>query len=836
MSGRSVEARHSAWGLAALVGVAGACLMGIELVGAMTIAPYFGSNVFVWGSVISVFMGALSLGYVLGGRVADREPEPSCLAVLVILAGVLVMVAPALTPLVCGALLGIELGPVLNPLLPLAAVLLIYFVPSVLLGMTLPIAVRVASTTLSSVGRVVGKLYALNALGSVAGALVSAFLLDPLFEKGAILFGCGAVLVLVGGLYAWTERALRVRFGRRGVVRREAAGGPGPVAGLRPLVFTCGMVLMSLEVIGGAEIAPYFGSNIYVWGSVITVFLVALTVGYRAGGRLADRRPEMMWLSTLVVAGGILTLAVPIIAPGICSLFMGAASGSRVNVFRPLFVSVLIFFVPTALFAMVAPFAVRLSTRQVGGVGGVAGKLYALSTFGNVVGVLLTTFVLISAIGKTHLFELGGAAAVVMAVVALLLNNRARGEARQPWLVSGLLVVAVVALALCPKPALVPLVDRNEKELGRVASLDGHGDWRLVETEYWRAIPTEEGVERRSFTYHSLRRLREERESPYHHIAVIENVRPDATVIGAAALEGGWVGTRSGEKFKVNLSGFRGNRRDLRFDQYVESSVRLDAAARSRIPNTSGTTYSDLLHLPLLFHHQARDVLIIGGGGGIVPMSFRLSYPKLVIDVVEIDPVVVAVAVEWFGLEQDEQLRVHVQDGRMFVHNTRQQFDLILLDAYTAGGRIPFHLTTREFLGQIKSRLRPTGVVLMNVISAVDGPASKLFRAEYKTFKQVFGVEHVYVFPKAFEGWEASDSTNVMLIATGAGHAQRLTYDRVQDLAEELVEDGTVKMSSVPKYAADMMSKGALGRVRQDDVPVLRDNYAPVDLWAVEID
>ena len=828
--------RRSAFGLGLLVFVVGACLMCVEIIGAMTIAPYFGSNVYVWGSVIAVFMGALSLGYALGGKLADRNPGPGVLSVLMLAAGVLVALAPVIGPPVCRTLLRADLGTALNPLLPLVAVALIYFLPSMLLGMIAPIAVRIASTALSSVGRVVGRLYALNTLGSVAGALVSTFVFAIVFGNRSILFGCGAVLALVGAVCFRLNRGMA---GAGAAAEKRAAGGETkPVPGLRPLVFGCGVVLMGLQVIGGAQIAPYFGSSVFVWGSVITVFLGALALGYWGGGKLADRWPSMMALATVVVAAGIATLLIPLIAPLVCEAFAGLALGAGLNVLRPLFASAVLYFVPIGLFAMVAPFAVRLSTGRIGAVGGVAGRLYALSTLGNMVGVLLTTFVLISAIGKTHLLELGGLGVVVVAVAAVFLNNRATEGKRQPVLVSALMIIAVVALALVSKPSLVPLLSEDERSVGRVAATDG-GDWHLIEIGQYEYG----GDHDKYMTYHFLRRVRAERESPYHHIAVIEEATIDEAVLGKTVFKEGAVTTRDGRKIPVTPTPPRQGHscRDLKFDQYVESSVLLDDKARGiRAPYTSGTTYSDMLHLPFLFSRRLRDVLIVGGGGGVVPMMFKKHYAdqKISIDVVEIDPVVFDVAQKWFGLQTDENLRVHVQDGRMFVHNSRDTYDLIVLDAYTAGGRIPFHLTTREFLTEVRDHLRPGGVVLMNVISAVEGRQSALFRAEYRTFRAVFGTEHVYVFPKISYagGPNAGTSTNVMLIATGPDHRTRLRRDEVVKRARDGIARNELKIASLVEYAGKMLSKEQLAEIPQHDVPVLTDDYAPVDFMVVDLD
>jgi hypothetical protein len=123
------------------------------------------------------------------------------------------------------------------------------------------------------------------------------------------------------------------------------------------------------------------------------------------------------------------------------------------------------------------------------------------------------------------------------------------------------------------------------------------------------------------------------------------------------------------------------------------------------------------------------------------------------------------------------------------------------------------------------------------VISGVSGPASRLFRAEYKTFTEVFGREHVYVFPKRNAADTPEASTNVILIATGPAHALRLTPGAIEERARTRVLSGEVRMPTLAGrngYAANLLKESELKRVKQDDVPVLTDDYAPVDMMTVE--
>lgn len=795
--------KYSGFSLGLTVFSAGACMMCVQMAGGQTIAPYFGSNVFVWGSVISVFMAGLSLGYVLGGVVADRKPSPLVLSLLLILAGISVILIPFFTAPINEALIGLNFSSTYRPLLPLISVMSLYFLPSILLGMISPIAVRIASSALATVGRSVGRLYAINALGSVTGTLVGTFVLVLLLGNRAILITSGGILVLVGVINYILQRKLFVASQKESVSTTEKAPA---VPGLRPLVFTCGMMFMGLQILSGAQIAPFFGSSVFVWGSIITVFLTAMTIGYRLGGKIADKYPTLPALSRIVASAGVLTLLVPIITPAVCNSILSMPIGGGLNVLQPLIASFILYFAPTVLFAMVAPYAVRISTNEVAKVGGVAGKLYALSTFGNLVGVLLTTFVLITAFGKTHLFEMAGLITVVVSTTAAIVNCRSAKSLFPKTLLPALCALAVV-LAIVPKPELVSITGHGETVVGTV---DG---WMLIQS-------------RNDTDFFYKRRILAQRESPYHHTAVIEQ---------KAVSLGSKITTDNGRAvIPQNTVGDSGNRRDLRFDQYIQSSVLLETGTDEiKKPYTSGTTYSDMLHLPFLFNRKINDVLIIGGGGGVVPMIFRNSYDAN-IDVVEIDPIVVETAEKWFGFEPGQKLHVFVQDGRMFAHNSTKQYDLIILDAYTAGGRIPVHLTTREFFEVIKSRLKPDGVVLMNVISALEGKKGKLFRAEYKTFSEVFGKDNLYVCPKYLSMRTTELPINIMLMATGSAYKERIKYGELINRAQTLLDSKTVQIPSLLSHTKNMLNDVEIENIVVSDVPVLTDDYAPVDFMTSE--
>ncbi|HYE14686.1 MAG TPA: fused MFS/spermidine synthase, partial [Pyrinomonadaceae bacterium] len=183
----------------------------------------------------------------------------------------------------------------------------------------------------------------------------------------------------------------------------------------------------------------------------------------------------------------------------------------------------------------------------------------------------------------------------------------------------------------------------------------------------------------------------------------------------------------------------------------------------------------------------------------------------------------------YFYLEEGTRLRAHVEDGRGFIRRAREKYDLVVLDAYTIGGQIPFHLTTREFFGEVKAALSPGGVLLANVNGSLEGRRSRVVRSEYKTLAGVFEGVHVFPLPEEAERGavggrlDPSRRRNVILVAAdGAG---AWGAERAGRAAEELVRRGVVR---VPTFAEDAR-RLLEGPLRTDDVPVLTDDYAPVD-------
>lgn len=176
---------------------AGTAVMCFEILGSRVLAPTFGSSIFVWGSLIGVFMAALSTGYLAGGWLADRRKSASVLAVLLLLPGLMVAGFPLYGFNIGRWIAAMELGPRLGPL---TASMALFFIPTVFMGAVTPYCVVLLvgdGRAAHSMGKGVGSLYAISTLGSIVGTLGTAFYLVILSGTRASLVMTGAVLILM---------------------------------------------------------------------------------------------------------------------------------------------------------------------------------------------------------------------------------------------------------------------------------------------------------------------------------------------------------------------------------------------------------------------------------------------------------------------------------------------------------------------------------------------------------------------------------------------------------------------------------------------------------------
>src|SRR4051812_6844587 len=189
---------------------------------------------------------------------------------------------------------------------------------------------------------------------------------------------------------------------------------------LRLLVFVVGSGSLGAEIAAVRLLAPFFGASTIVWANTIGVVLVALSVGYWLGGRLADRHPHMRGLCLVALAAAALLALVPFVSHPLLNLAVDALDQISAGAFIGSLLAVLVLVaVPVLLLGAVSPYAIRLAVTSVEEAGTVAGRLYAASTAGSLLGTLLSALVLIPLVGTRRTFLIFALAISVVAVAGL---------------------------------------------------------------------------------------------------------------------------------------------------------------------------------------------------------------------------------------------------------------------------------------------------------------------------------------------------------------------------------------------------------------------------------
>lgn len=412
-----------------------------------------------------------------------------------------------------------------------------------------------------------------------------------------------------------------------------------------PLV--TGAAIMMIELLGTRIISPYFGVSLYVWTSLITVTLIALTAGYWWGGYIADKKKSADFLYFLIFLAGFFLLFIPILQRSFLTIssHLGLRLGSLVSSF-------LLFFIPIFLLGAVAPYLVKLYAHDLTHIGQIVGHLYAISSAGSFLGTILTGFLFIPYFQNESILLFISFVLMTISLIYWLL-----------FLKKGRLMICFITLLgmlglytlwqLLPKPAREQVIGPNR--------------FHLVD----------------------------KKNSIYGQIKVIDvNSRFRALV----------------------LDGLLQNAVDLSSQLSIyEYTYALQMIARSYQP-------------------KGQKALVIGLGAGTIPSELRRD--NLEVDCVEINPMIVNIAEQYFGFQADG-ITLFIQDARYFVRSCSKKYDLIFLDAFN-GDSVPEHLLTQEMFLDLEKIMNPGGVLCLNFFGSLAEGYSFGTYSLAKTLNHVF--------------------------------------------------------------------------------------------------
>src|SRR5947207_5538894 len=250
-TGRTIQG----WILILLVIVAGACSLAVQLLASRLLAPDFGTSLFVWSNLIGLILLYLTIGYYVGGRIADRFPRPAVLYGLTIAAAFLISLIPFLSqPILhwsqssfASYSIGVFYG-------SLVSVILLFAIPMILLGCVSPFAIRLSIDKLGKSGRIAGQLYAISTAGSILGTFLPVLWLIPNYGTYRTFFYFAVALLLVSVLGLIVSRS-----SSGGSAPRGRRGGKSLGKSFLPILLLVPMALSVFTIQG--PIKPAFGSN-----------------------------------------------------------------------------------------------------------------------------------------------------------------------------------------------------------------------------------------------------------------------------------------------------------------------------------------------------------------------------------------------------------------------------------------------------------------------------------------------------------------------------------------------------------------------------------------------
>lgn len=483
---------------------------------------------------------------------------------------------------------------------------------------------------------------------------------------------------------------------------------------LEIIVFVCGAVVMILELAGSRVMAPYLGTSLFVWSSLIGLILGALSLGYWYGGKIADKDPSWKQFSLIILIAaifiGLTAWTKDIILIFINSLTRDVRLGS-------ILAASFLFAPASAALGMVSPYAVRLKIEKIDTSGKTVGNLYAISTMGSIFGTFFAGFFLLASVGTTNLLFILAITLVLISLLAFPKNNSKK--------------ILIVIILLCG----------------------------LAGSEAVRAKAEKNGLI--------------DQDTAYQKILIYE---------GTDKTTGKPVRYLRTDDFAVQSGMF------LNDDELVFSYVKFFRLARH-------------------FKPDPKNALMIGGAAYTYPRDFLKNYPSSTMDVVEIDPMMTELARRYFKLKDDPRLKIFHEDGRIFLNQNNKKYDMIFGDAFKSFNP-PFQLATLESAKRMFDSLSDDGIIMINIISAIEGPKGELLRAEIKTLKQVF--PEIMVF--AVKSDDPNETQNIMLAA--AKNKKSLESN-------------------------DPEMKAALARLWDkkitDDMPIITDDFAPVENYLLHL-
>ena len=241
----------------------------------------------------------------------------------------------------------------------------------------------------------------------------------------------------------------------------------------------------------------------------------------------------------------------------------------------------------------------------------------------------------------------------------------------------------------------------------------------------------------------------------------------------------------------------------------------LDKSASSAVFISDGsplaTPYAKYLEFGTILEQEPEKILVLGGGGYAIPRYAKQLFPNAKIDVVEIEPRLFELSKKYLHLDDTSNLTNYIKDGRAFLADSQEDYDIIFIDVYSSFISIPSHMTTVEFFNLVERHLSDDGMLLANVIGSLDPSNNRFFTAKIRTFSLVFPNTKIF----ALSSPESSRPQNFVFMAT------KKSENNYIEFASKQTENLFFK--AVSSYEVDKAN------INLDKAILLTDDFSPIE-------
>lgn len=766
-----------------------------EILWTRMIVKVIGTAPFAVTIILVVFMGGLGLGSFLAGRYIDRMGDPEKIirtyGILELAIGAYGLLIPllllAFKPVYSLLYNQLYNYTILYSIITFAGCSAILFFPVVCMGATLPLLSRFYVTRLSHLGSHVGRLYGLNTIGAALGAVLGGFfLIDLLGINGTLIFAVFCNCAIGISCFAVSDRI-------KGAVQEMTAAGHQNISEMATVcrskeVITAALIIfmvsgfssMAYEVIWTRLLGLIIGPTTYSFTIVLAVFITGIALGNIVFGRLADRTKNVIWLLIFTQIFAAIFALVTSQLLGNSQMFFSKLIfdfGDRFALLNILKITALFVFMILPAFFLGATFPVvgKIYTQSVNTVGSSIGRVYAINTFGSVLGSFSAGLILIPLIGKekglSFVIALQAATSLIAGLVLIYKNRESR--MRTMCLAASSLIV----IFLCSS---FPAWNRLLLSFGKYH--------RFAE------IKIKDDIESSGY---------------------LETLLSGPEIL-AGSETGELVCYGEGMGGFITVIKYTGALGEVEYS--MANSGKADASSRGDMK-----TQTLLAHFPMLFHENPETVMVLGLASGITAGEV-LRYPVKRLDVIDINREAVECSnffSKWNnGVLSDKRTNLIIQDGRAHLNLTGKKYDVIISEPSNPWMAGMAALFTADFFKQARERLNRNGIFVQWVHA---------YQMDWQTLSLI-GRTFARVFPRSVLVSVEPSGQGRDYLLVGFRDNNGLIFENVKRNIIYARESGNIKLSD-PKLIYRLIASEDLQKLFGDG-PVNTDNRPGLEFAA----